>query len=143
MCRFPYPFELKFSDIMYHLNSTRLFVLVLAVALLSGCSLPFTGEIGDTGMNKEVFAHYVEEVFRFQNRMTSEVMMLTTTEEGRDFAELLRSEQHMQEVCRPLNEYVARDIDGLSASLSLQRKVVKTTMDCDQAAHEVELLLNR
>ncbi|MGR8940239.1 MAG: hypothetical protein ACU83V_05590 [Gammaproteobacteria bacterium] len=121
----------------------RCFVLVLAAALLPGCAIPYTGGIGDTGMNKEVFAHYVEEVFRFQNRMASEVMMLTTSDEGGNFGALLRSEQRMQDVCRPLNEFVSRDIDGLGTSLALQRKVVKTTMDCDHAAHEVETLLER
>ncbi|WP_374090836.1 hypothetical protein [Methylomicrobium lacus] len=128
---------------MKSLYSHRSFVLVPAVALLSGCALSSSGGIGDTGMTKEVFAHYVEEVFRFQNRMTSEVMMLMDADEGSNLDVIMQSEQHMQEVCRPLNEYVARDIDGLGASLLLQRKVVKTTMDCDHAAHEVETLLNR
>lgn len=113
------------------------------IIMLAGCSLPFVGEIGDTGLSKEEFAHYVEEVFRFQNRMTSEVMMLSAGDEGGDFSGLLKSEQHMQQVCAPLNEYVSRDIDGLGTSLTLRRKVVKTTLDCDHAAHEVEVLLKR
>jgi len=119
-----------------------LFICMQAV-LLQGCSLPFVGGIGDTGLSKEEFARYVEEVFRFQNRMTSEVMMLTAGDDDSDFSALLKSEQHMQQVCAPLNEYVSRDIDGLGTSLTLRRKVVKTTLDCDHAAHEVEALLKR
>ena len=128
---------------MKHLRHQQWIFLVLSTALSAGCSLMNIEEIGDSGMNKEVFAHYVEEVFRFQNRMTSEVMMLGEVEEGSDLAALLRSEQQMQEVCRPLNEYVARDIDGLGNSLFLQRKVMKTTVDCDHSAHDVEMLLER
>lgn len=101
------------------------------------------GSISGTGLSKEEFAQYVEEVFRFQNRMTSEVMMLTTSDEGDNFALLLKSEQHMQQICAPLNEYVSRNIDGLSNGLGLQQQVVKTALDCDRAAHEVEVLLKQ
>jgi hypothetical protein len=115
--------------------------LLMLVYLLAGCALSWMGKISGTGLSKEEFALYVEEVFRFQNRMTSEVMMLTTTDEAGDLSGLLKSEQHMQQVCAPLNEYVSRDIDGLSSGLSLQQQVVKTALDCDRAAHEVEVLL--
>jgi hypothetical protein len=115
--------------------------LLMLVYLSAGCSVPLVGRISGTGLSKEEFAKYVEEVFRFQNRMTSEVMMLMTAEEGENYSVLLKSEQHMQQVCAPLNEYASRNIDGLSNGLSLQRQVVKTAMDCDRAAHEVELLL--
>jgi hypothetical protein len=118
----------------------RLPILVL-IYLLAGCSWPWVGKIGGTGLSKEAFARYVEEVFRFQNRMTSEVMMLTAMDEDDDFSGLLKSEQRMQRVCAPLNEYVSRDIEGLGSGLSLQRQVVKTALDCDRAAHEVDRLL--
>lgn len=118
----------------------RLSLLLLAY-LLAGCALPGIGRISGTGLSKEEFASYAEAVFRFQNRMTSEVMMLTSTDEEGDYAGLLKSEQHMQQVCAPLNEYVSRDMDGLSNGLSLQQQVVKTALACDRAAHEVELLL--
>jgi hypothetical protein len=118
----------------------RVFLLML-IYLLAGCASPLVGRISGTGLSKEEFAQYVEEVFRFQNRMTSEVMMLTTAEEGDNFSVLLKSEQHMQQICAPLNEYVSRNIDGLSNGLGLQRQVVKTALDCDRAAHEVEVLL--
>ncbi|WP_236994353.1 hypothetical protein [Candidatus Methylomicrobium oryzae] len=113
----------------------------MLIFLLAGCAWPWVGNLGGTGLSKEEFARYVEEVFRFQNRMTSEVMMLTATDEGNDFPGLLKSEQRMQLVCAPLNEYVSRDIEGLGSGLSLQRQVVKTAFDCDRAAHEVDRLL--
>ncbi|WP_051040420.1 MULTISPECIES: hypothetical protein [Methylomicrobium] len=118
----------------------RLPILML-IALLTGCAWPWAGNLSGTGLSKKEFARYVEEVFRFQNRMTSEVMMLTATDEGNDFSGLLKSEQRMQLVCAPLNEYVSRDIEGLGSGLGLQRQVAKTAFDCDRAAHEVDRLL--
>jgi hypothetical protein len=118
----------------------RLSLLIL-VCLIGGCAVPWVGRISGTGLSKEEFAKYVEDVFRFQNRMTSEVMMLTTSEGDDNFSVLLTSEQHMQQVCAPLNEYVSRNIDGLSNGLSLQRQVAKSARDCDRAAQEVDGLL--
>jgi len=111
--------------------------------LLTGCSLPFIGQMSGTGLSREEFAHYVEEVFRFQNRMTSEVMMLTAADDSANFSAVLKSEQQMQQACAPLNEYVARNIDGLSNGLALQRQVVKSALECDHAAHAVEVQLKR
>ena len=123
--------------------SLHLFVAAWIALLLQACALPFTGKVGDTGMSRKEFAHYVEDVFRFQNRMTSDVMMLTATDEGGNFAALLALEQRMQQVCAPLNEYVSREMDGLGAGLSLWRQVVKESLACDHAAHEVDALLRR
>lgn len=112
------------------------------LALASGCSMPFMGAYGPIGHSREEFEHYVEEVFRFQNKMTSEVMMLLETAEAGNHEQLLQSEQHMHRICEPLNEYVSRDIDGLSTGFFLRRQVVKSTLDCDHAAHEVKALLD-
>lgn len=115
---------------------------IVFAALLPGCTIPFFGEYTPVGHSREEFEHYVEEVFRFQNSMTSQVMMLLETGEAGDHDRLLRSEQHMQKVCEPLNEYVSRDMDGLSTDFSLRRQVAKSTMDCDHAAHELKALLD-
>jgi hypothetical protein len=44
--------------------------------LISGCAVPFFGGYGANGQSREEFEHHVEEIFRLQNQMTSEVMML-------------------------------------------------------------------
>lgn len=54
---------------------------------------------------------------------------------------LLKAEQHMQQMCTPLNEYVSRDIDGLSIGLFLRRRVEKSTEECKQSAQEVQSLM--
>lgn len=109
-------------------------------ALLSGCAVSFGG-YGANGQSREEFAHHVEEVFRLQNQMTSEVMMLLESNEGQKPETLMQAEQHMQQVCADLNEYVSRDIDGLSSGLFLRRRVEKSAIDCEQAALAIKQLL--
>jgi hypothetical protein len=126
-----------------NLRHRRIALLIACLALLSGCALPLFGEYGPIGHSREEFEHYVEEVFRFQNEMTTKVVMLLETEEKKDMEQILQSEQRMHQVCEPLNVYVSRDMDGLSKSLSLRRQVMKSTTDCDHAAHELNTLLEK
>jgi len=83
----------------------------------------------------------VEEIFRLQNQITSEVMMLLENDEIKKPETLLQAEQHMQRACADLNEYVSRDIDGLSSGLFLRRRVEKSAIDCEQAAMAIRPLL--
>lgn len=119
----------------------RSIITFASIALLSGCAVPF-GRYGANGQSREEFAHHVEEVFRLQNRMTSEVMMLLDSNEGQKPEILMQAEQHMQQVCADLNEYVSRDIDGLSSGIFLRRRVEKSAIDCEQAALAIKELLN-
>ncbi|MFA5018352.1 hypothetical protein [Methylobacter tundripaludum] len=110
-------------------------------ALISGCAVPFFGGYGANGQSREDFEHHVEEVFKLQNRMTSEVMMMLESDEVKKPEALLQAEQHMQQICADLNEYVSRDIDGLSTGLFLRRRVEKSAIDCEQAAMAIKPLL--
>ncbi|MDO9423537.1 MAG: hypothetical protein Q7T40_05045 [Methylobacter sp.] len=119
----------------------RSLVLFAIASLISGCAVPFLGGYGADGQPLEEFEHHVEEVFRLQNRMTSEVMMLLETEETRKYQALMQAEQQMQQICADLNEYVSRDMDGLSSGLFLRRRVEKSAVDCEQAALVIKSLL--
>ncbi|MDI1278678.1 hypothetical protein [Methylobacter sp.] len=110
-------------------------------ALISGCAVPFFSGYGANGQSREDFEHHVEEVFKLQNRMTSEVMMMMESDEVKKPEALLQAEQHMQQICADLNEYVSRDIDGLSTGLFLRRRVEKSAIDCEQAAMAIKPLL--
>ena len=112
-----------------------------AASLITGCAVPFWGGYGANGQSLEAFEHHVEEVFRLQNQMTSEVMMLMESDEAEKYQALLEAEQHMQQVCADLNEYVSRDIDGLSSGFFLRRRVEKSAIDCEQAALAIKPLL--
>lgn len=111
-------------------------------ALLQGC-MPFSlGKYGPDEQTRGEFEKRVEAAFRLQNRMTSEVMVLQDDGVGtKDQEAILQAEQLMEKNCNDLNEYVSRDIDGLSKGLLLQRRVEKSVLECETAAHSVEALL--
>lgn len=118
-------------------------LISLAVAsLISGCAVPFFGGYGANDQSREEFAQHVEEVFRLQNQMTSEAMMLLENNEAKSPDTLMLAEQHMQQVCADLNEYASRDIDGLSIGLFLSRRVEQSAIDCERAALAIKPLLN-
>lgn len=116
-------------------------ILISIALLLSGCTTPFLGGYGTKGQSREEFTRYVEEVFRLQNGMTSEIMALLETDDVKNYDALLQAEQHMQETCAPLNEYASRDNDGLSIGFFLRRRVEKSALDCEQAAQKVKSML--
>ncbi len=121
--------------------SSSSFMLMSTALLLSACTVPILGGYGANGQSREDFTHYVEGVFRLQNSMTSEIMLLLETDDTGNHEALSQAEQHMQEACGPLNEYASRDIDGLNIGLFLRRRVEKSAIDCEQAAQKVKLLL--
>ena len=112
---------------------------MMLISLLSGCSVPLVGGYGANGQTKEEFTRYVESVFKFQNRMTSNVMILMDGGESFDgYEDILLAEKQMHEICKPLNEYAARENDGLSIGLLLRRRVEKSAEACDKAAQRVD-----
>jgi len=114
--------------------------LILISITLSGCALPFGG-YGEQGMSRKEFTQYVEKVFRLQNSITSEVMVLTEDDDSKKHKALLQAEQQMLEACGPLNEFVSRKSDGLSVGLFLKRRVEKSAIDCERETQEVKSLL--
>jgi hypothetical protein len=122
------------------LVNLRSLMMIAVAVILSGCATPFFG-YGANGQSREEFARHVEEAFRLQNSMTSQVMMLLDGGEVKNSDALLRAEQHMEQICGPLNEYASRDIDGLNIGFLLQRRVEQSAIDCEEAAREVEFLL--
>jgi hypothetical protein len=126
-----------------HLLTLRYFVInTLMITILTGCSS--LGTYGTKGQSKEDFIRYVEEVFRLQNKMTSEMMALSDDDATTPCnPSLSHAEQQMQTVCADLNEYVSRDIDGLSTGLLLRRRVEKSALSCEKAALAIDVLLKK
>ncbi|MBU2570774.1 MAG: hypothetical protein KJ725_12240 [Gammaproteobacteria bacterium] len=115
---------------------------VILAFVLSGCAKPFWGGYGDTGLSRDAFEVYVEQVFRFQNRLTNEVMLLSLrSEDLNQFNDIYLAEHKMHEICSPLNEYVAKSMDDQNAGLLLMRRLERSVAPCEQAAQYVDLLL--
>jgi hypothetical protein len=117
-------------------------MLLLTVLLLPGCASPLFGGYGAEGRTREEFAKYVEDVFKLQNHVTSQLMILMESGDIKSQQPITKAEQHMQEKCSPINEYASRDIDGLNIGFTLRRQVEKSAEDCDKAAHELKSLLS-
>lgn len=117
-------------------------VTCVTAGLLQAC-MPFAlGKYGPDDQSREEFKWRVEAAFRLQNRMTSEVMVMQEGDvAAKDQEAILQAEQLMEQNCNYLNEFVSRDIGGLNKGLFLQRQVEKSVLDCETAAHKVEMLL--
>jgi len=120
--------------------SHRSLIAVIFSMLLPGCGWLW-GSYGANGQSREEFERYVEDVFRLQNSLTSEVMMLQETDELKSSERVQQAEQLMRQQCDSLNEYVARDVDGQSSSFLLRRRVEKTAVECERAARDLEALI--
>lgn len=95
------------------------------------------GGYGEDRQTLAAFAQRVEDVFKFQNSMTNEVMLL----DNKPTAAILEAEDKMHAACEPLDEYASREIDGLSADFTLQKRVEQTAISCEKAAKQLQTLL--
>lgn len=105
---------------------------------MAGCNSFLMGSYGDDHQTLAAFAQRVEGVFKFQNSMTNAVMLL----DNEPSEAILVSEQAMHIACKPLDDYAAREIDGLSADFALQKRVEQTAVSCEKAAKQLQSLLS-
>ncbi|MDO8939586.1 MAG: hypothetical protein Q7U98_10545 [Methylicorpusculum sp.] len=112
-------------------------VLFCMPLLLCSCQGVLTGQYGEYSQSREEFTLYVEDVFRLQNQLTTEVMMLGGVDDSDEYDALLQAEQNMHAICDPLNEYATNEIDGASISYFLRRRVERSAVACERAAKEV------
>lgn len=96
--------------------------------------------------NKTIdFRTYAEEVFRRQNQISSEILMLTDEDVVNPdlYAKLLQAEQNLQDQCQLLNEYAIRERDGVEIPLLFQQEVQSSVDDCELAMQKADVLLNQ
>lgn len=88
-------------------------------------------------------ADYVEAVFRRQNAIATQVMMLTDIElSTEDEDELLQAETQMLQNCRLLNAYAVKEMNHESTSLLFKKRVKDSAESCDESVDEIESLLD-
>lgn len=128
-----------------NLVSYRNIILLMSLTLtLSACTSPFIGGYGPNHQTKEEFIRYVESVFKLQNSVTSEIMLMQENgEKPKNQEVLLQANQIMDKACAPLNDYVEREQDGQSTNLFLQHRIENTASDCEKAAKAVKILLTK
>lgn len=110
--------------------------LLLNVVSLTGCA------IFNNLFAYQSTAEYVESVFKRQNAISTQVMMLPETElDAEDYEELLQAEAKMQRDCKLLNDYAVKEMDRESTSLSFKKQVRDSAEGCDLSIEDVESLL--
>ena len=110
-------------------------LLVVSYILLSSC----TTVKDPLGLYKITQIRVdAEEIFRRQNSIVSEVMILTMDEES---SVLSDTEQEMLDACVELNAYAIRIRDKLGEDLIAQQRVLNSLDKCDAATRKLEELV--
>jgi len=116
----------------------RCFFLLLMISILfSGCSL-----VGESVKSVENISNYAELLFKRQNFLTQQVMMLLED----DIAEvedekIYQAEDQMHEACHLLNEYANREIDGKGTSIFFRRLLQRSFDKCEEKVIQMDLIL--
>ncbi|RLA25759.1 MAG: hypothetical protein DRQ62_01620 [Gammaproteobacteria bacterium] len=110
-------------------------VIIVSFMLFSGCTT-----IKDPlGIYKITQLRVdAESIFRRQNIVVSEVMILTMDEENDTLSE---AEQEMQDACMELNAYAVRVRDKTGDDLMAQQRVLNTLDACEAATSRLEVLV--
>jgi len=87
------------------------------------------------------FSDYAEAVFRHQNQLISQIMMLEAQGSPLDDEDLKDAEHAMFDACHLLNEYAEREADGDSISWLFKRRVQNSIAACDDSIREFEAVL--
>lgn len=94
--------------------------------------------------SREDFAIYVENVFRYHNRVVNDLIVSTSLmgDTALDFgAPLLRAEEAMAQACRPLNDTVSASIEGRELGFFQKLALPEAVPACEAASRRVEALL--
>lgn len=96
-------------------------------------------------MSRSEFRDYTETVFRHHNRVHSDLMMLLPDIElsqPEHYLRLHRAEGPMLEACKPLNDAVARYVEGGEVGFFKRLKLPLDVTDCERQTRRVEALLD-
>ena len=90
------------------------------------------------------FAAYVEEVFRYHNRVVNDLIVATSLmgeEELDEEAPLVQAEEKMAAVCQPLNQAVSAIIEGRELGFFHKLQIPEAAPACAAASKQLEALL--
>lgn len=113
------------------------FLPLIMSFLITGCSI-----VGESIKSKGNISIYAELLFKRQNLMTQQVMMLFEEDiTESDDIKISLAEEQMHEACHLLNEYANREAEGKSSSLFFRRRLQKSFKDCEEKVIQLELVL--
>ena len=91
------------------------------------------------------FAIYVEQVFRFHNRVVNDLIVTTSLLDGEELdanSPLVNSERTMAVACLDLNDTVSASYEGRETSFFRKLQLPATVPACEAATKSLEILLN-
>lgn len=122
-----------------------LLAAALGAALTACTTVTTTTPAGErVARTPEEFSAYVEQVFRYENRVGSDLIdhyELAEAAGSHPRADLLAAEERMIESCRYLHEVIISHLEGRVPDLALKMKLVDTIADCEYAARDVSRLI--
>ena len=118
--------------------SFHYYILALLVFfLLSGCSIT-----RDVLNSKERISVYAESLFKRQNILTQQLMMLSEEDVSLADEEILyQAELLMHDACHLLNEYANREMEGRKMSVFFRRRVKNSFKTCEEGVENMESVL--
>ncbi len=120
--------------------------ILLPLLLLTGCvGITIDNADGERQrFSRQEFRDYTQAVFRRQNALVGEVILLAEDMLDADPAQMravYEAEDAMNAACEPLNRLVARIRDGSNVRIDERLDIVPTVPRCDAAARRLEALL--
>ncbi len=105
------------------------------IALSLAVTIPACSLI-DAITHEQELTVYAENLFRRQNELTSELMMLDSGSD--DENEIYQAELRMHEACKLLNDYAQSQMEGKSMGILFKRRVKNSLPACDDAIQDLE-----
>lgn len=118
------------------------FVVLLTLQACSGINTR-SSDGKAVRLSREQFAAYVEETFRYHNRVVNDLIMTSSLGDP-DFEfdnSLVHAEEQMAAKCAPLNDIVSATIEGRELSLWSKLRLPDQVPACAQASRKVDALL--
>lgn len=119
----------------------RVTALLVFIPLLASCSTLGGAGLAGNGLLGQSFSEYAESVFRLENRLTSEVMMLSDTDGTDNLPAIVQAEQHMHQACQALNDYATQKTEGRGVGIWLPMRARQATVACENAAKTLQAAL--
>jgi hypothetical protein len=112
--------------------------------LLTGCTEVRTRTLdqGNVTMTQQQFAAHVERVFRYHNRVMSDLIDVNTDRDFGDDDALSDAEEQMDEACEPLNEVVSEEAVARESSFWTRQRLPEAVPACEEATQHLEKLLH-
>lgn len=125
----------------------RLLPVVLAVAA-TGCASVTVSRPDRNAQDYSIdeFRAYVEQVFRYQNRVVDELIVYYADLPAEDPApdpDLVAAEEASVAACQPLNEVITSYIHGDDPALGLKRALVATIGTCEYQVDRLDRALGK